>query len=77
MNSIQERNVCICHKISKETIYLQLEKNQVKTIEGIIKKTNATTGCGSCLFEIQKIINEFKYSKNNYLFKNQEKVILN
>ena len=49
--------ICSCFGISEEEIRTAV-KNGAKTVEAVGEATSAGTGCGGCIPEIQRIIDE-------------------
>lgn len=48
--------ICTCFGVSEETIERVIKENKTETIEEIGEICNAGTGCGSCQFLIQELI---------------------
>ena len=48
--------ICTCFGISEETIESVIKENSLKTVEEVGAICNAGTGCGSCQFLIQELI---------------------
>ena len=48
--------ICTCFGVSEETIEKVIAENQTETVEEIGAVCNAGTGCGSCQFLIQELI---------------------
>jgi len=48
--------ICTCFGISEDTIQSIINENQAETVEEIGDLCNAGTGCGSCRFLIQELI---------------------
>ena len=48
--------ICTCFGISEETIEKIIAESQAETVEEISAICNAGTGCGSCQFLIQELI---------------------
>ncbi len=53
---IRPRKVCLCNNVSEKDIAVAYQKG-AKTLPTIIKKTKASTDCGTCLDELTKIVN--------------------
>lgn len=49
--------VCGCFNVTEEEIRKAV-KNGAHTVEAVGEATNAGTGCGGCLSQIQEIIDE-------------------
>lgn len=52
------RTVCACKQVGKNTICQSIRDNDLTTVEGISEYTSAGTGCGSCVPELQTILDE-------------------
>jgi NifU-like protein len=48
--------ICTCFGVSEETIESAIAKNHAETVEEVGAICNAGTGCGSCQFLIQELI---------------------
>ena len=48
--------ICTCFGVSEETIEKIIAENKSKTVEAVGEICNAGTGCGSCQFLIQELI---------------------
>lgn len=48
--------ICTCFGVSEETILSLISENEAETVEEIGLACNAGTGCGSCRFLIQELI---------------------
>lgn len=48
--------ICTCFGVSEETIETVIAENQAATVEAVGDVCNAGTGCGSCRFLIQELI---------------------
>jgi len=58
MNGFERpRKVCLCKSVSKEQILKAIEKGCI-TVELIAKETMATTGCGTCKKDVQRILDQ-------------------
>ncbi|MDH5717478.1 MAG: (2Fe-2S)-binding protein [Spirochaetia bacterium] len=49
--------ICLCKDVSRQDIENSI-KNGNRTIKALIEDTKASTGCGTCLPEVEKILNE-------------------
>jgi bacterioferritin-associated ferredoxin len=49
--------VCLCKGVSKDQIIASIHRGN-HTIEAIAKDTTATTGCGTCKRQVQKILED-------------------
>ena len=56
---IRPRKVCLCNEVSQADI-ARAYKGGAKTLRSIIKETRASTGCGTCLNELAKIIDNLR-----------------
>ncbi|WP_036798377.1 nitrate reductase [Photobacterium marinum] len=52
------KNVCACKKVGKNTICQAIREHQLDSVEQISTHTQAGTGCGSCIGEIQQLLSE-------------------
>ena len=52
--------ICTCFGVSEETIEQVIVENQTETVEEVGDVCNAGTGCGSCRFLIQEIIDDYE-----------------
>ena len=52
--------ICTCFGVSEERIEEVIFENQAETVEEIGEFCNAGTGCGSCQFLIQEIIDTYR-----------------
>ncbi|GAA5316071.1 MAG: nitrate reductase [Candidatus Pelagadaptatus aseana] len=52
------RTVCACKQVGKNTICQSIRDHDLSTVEGISEHTSAGTGCGSCVPELQSILDE-------------------
>ena len=52
---IRPRKVCLCKNVSQDDIVSAFNKG-AKTITSVVKKTKATTGCGTCLDEVTDLV---------------------
>ncbi|MFV0387381.1 MAG: (2Fe-2S)-binding protein [Pyrinomonadaceae bacterium] len=48
--------VCTCFGVDEEAVERAIRKNGLRTVEEVGETTNAGTGCGSCLFLLQEMI---------------------
>ncbi len=61
--AVSSMRVCFCHGVSEEEI-LKAIKSGAKTVEDIQKETLASTGCGGCIGEVERILSEALDQKN-------------
>ncbi len=54
----KEDPVCFCFEVYKNQLVEIIHKHKTKTVEDIQKYCQASMGCGSCRFDIEKIIEE-------------------
>ena len=52
---VQEVELCHCRKVNTDTVDLSIVYG-AHDIESIRKKTSANTGCGTCLGDVEKLI---------------------
>ncbi len=52
------RMVCQCFGVTDEAIRREIKENNLKTVEDITNFTKAGGGCGSCIPDIEKILEE-------------------
>ena len=67
---IRPRKVCLCNSVSEKDIVTAYQEGAT-TLTMIIKKTKASTDCGTCLEELTNIMNSLKKrekGKNNPTF---------
>lgn len=55
---MSEEIICNCMGVSKEDIIKAIKEKGCKTVEDIQEETDAGTGCGGCLDDIQEILDE-------------------
>lgn len=55
---MSEEIICHCMGVSKETIVKAIKEKGCKTVEDIQEETEAGTGCGGCIDDIQAILDE-------------------
>ena len=53
-----DRIICYCYQVSKNKIVEIIKSNNLKAISDIRKLTGAGSGCGSCRFEVEEILEE-------------------
>jgi len=56
-----EQTICFCHNVSCGQIK-EVMRDGALTIEKIQELTQASTGCGGCLLEVEQILAEWKSS---------------
>ena len=63
---MRPKNLCVCRNVNKEDIDKAV-RDGCDTYGKLIKHTNATTGCGTCLPEIKEAFEEslLKFKKEN------------
>jgi len=59
----QEKIVCKCFHLSEEDIIDAIKKHNIKNIEELSKITQAGSGCGQCIDEINKIFDKMNNDK--------------
>lgn len=52
------KTVCACKQVGKNTICQAIKEQSLTTVEAISSATQAGTGCGSCVSEIQQLLDE-------------------
>ncbi len=55
---MSEEIICHCMGVSKEDIIKAIKEKGCKTVEDIQEETEAGTGCGGCVEDIQEILDE-------------------
>ena len=50
------RIICACHGVGEKTILNAIHQNKLTSIEAIGLRTQAGTGCGSCVAELRRIL---------------------
>jgi NAD(P)H-nitrite reductase large subunit len=63
-NPDDDKVMCDCSGTTRFKI-LSLIDQGIDTLDGISRKTGAASGCGSCDYEIQSLIDEIANTKNN------------
>ena len=59
-----DKTLCYCKNVSYRTAYTAIAENKLTSIEEVIEKTAASTGCGGCK---ERILSLIEYAKtNNY-----------
>ena len=58
MTEEDDRTICYCYQVSKNRLVELIKSNNVKAISEIRRLTGASTGCGSCRFEVEEILEE-------------------
>ncbi|VVM08472.1 nitrite reductase (NADH) large subunit [Methylacidimicrobium cyclopophantes] len=53
-----DRKVCFCHSVSQKAIRQAVESG-CRTLRSLCERTRASTGCGSCKPEVEKLFREF------------------
>lgn len=51
--------VCVCKGIAKEDIKNYIFNEGIDTLQKLIKKTDITTGCGTCVKEVNRIFDKY------------------
>jgi NifU-like protein len=54
--------ICTCFGVSEETVERAVSENRAETVEEVGALCNAGTGCGSCQFLIQEIIDSTAFN---------------
>ncbi len=69
---IRPRKICLCKNIGEVDIYQAYEKG-ARTLKAIIKETDASTGCGTCLDLLVTVMQKIKTKElkniDSFLFK--------
>jgi len=55
----EERIVCKCFSVTDKKIIRAIRENNLRTVEDVTNFTKAGGGCGKCIPEIEKLLNEF------------------
>lgn len=58
--------ICTCFGVAEETIETVITDNQAETVEEVGDVCNAGTGCGSCKFLIQELIDNYQMNEKNF-----------
>lgn len=58
MSDEDDRIICYCYQVSKNKIIELIKSNNLKALSDIRKLTGASSGCGSCRFEVEEILEE-------------------
>lgn len=59
MSSPQDEiRICFCHAISEGRIKEAIRNEGARSVEDIRRLTQANTGCGGCLCEVERILSE-------------------
>lgn len=58
--------ICTCFGVSEEIIETVITTNQAETVEEVGDLCNAGTGCGSCRFLIQELIDDYESLEKNF-----------
>ncbi|MDH5721449.1 MAG: (2Fe-2S)-binding protein [Spirochaetia bacterium] len=56
----RSEKVCLCKDVTEEEILNSIKNGNI-TVEAIADDTEATTGCGTCLPEVEKILKNSRY----------------
>jgi bacterioferritin-associated ferredoxin len=54
---MEENIICHCMDVSEHEIVYTIKNNEDVTLQDIMDITGAGTGCGSCIGEIEEILN--------------------
>jgi len=54
----EDQMICNCIEVDKSKIVASIIKNELTTVEQVQDFTEAGTGCGSCIEEIEYILDE-------------------
>jgi len=57
LNFVRPPKVCLCKSVSKQQLIESIRRGN-HTLEAIAADTLATTGCGTCKPQVQKILEE-------------------
>jgi NifU-like protein len=60
--------ICTCFGVSEESIETVIAENQIETVEEVGEVCNAGTGCGSCRFLIQEMIDIQESAEKNFFY---------
>ena len=56
MNTNEENIICNCMDVSELEIVDAIKNKEAKTVQDIMDITDAGTGCGSCIPDIEEIL---------------------
>jgi len=54
----QDIEICHCMGVNKSEIIKAIKEKGLKTVEGVQDATEAGTGCGGCIPDIEEILKE-------------------
>ncbi len=54
---MRPRKVCLCKGVSKEDI-IKTVKDGATRMGQVVKKTHATTGCGTCFLDVKELVQQ-------------------
>ncbi len=69
--------VCQCFGITDESIRREIRENNLKSVEDVTNYTKAGGGCGSCIPDIEKILEEELQTEKDEPVKQDEKPLTN
>ncbi|RHX88889.1 (2Fe-2S)-binding protein [Leptospira stimsonii] len=52
---MRPRKVCVCNQVSEEEILTSI-RNGHDTLEKLMDDTGASTGCGTCMSSVRKLL---------------------
>ena len=55
---MEDKEICLCNNIMKSEIVKAVNEKNLKTVEEVQEETEAGTVCGSCIPDIEDILNE-------------------
>lgn len=58
-----ELRICFCHAVSEATIREAI-RNGARTLEQVQTQTKASTGCGGCTCEVERLLEEEQNTKS-------------
>ncbi len=58
--------ICTCFGVSEETIESVITEDKAETVKEVGDVCNAGTGCGSCRFLIQELIDDYESVEKNF-----------
>lgn len=53
--------VCACKQVGEKTLCNAIKENRIGSVSNLSELTTAGTGCGTCVSELQRMIDEFGY----------------
>lgn len=55
---MEDKEICLCNNIMKSEIVKAIKEKNLKTVEEVQEETEAGTVCGSCIPDIEDILDE-------------------